>query len=146
MKARNLKKIWMRFFTGLVVLVSIGLFTGCGPGSPSYKNLLVITMDTTRADHLGCYGYPIDITPNLDRLAAKGALFENVYAPMPQTLPSHATIFTGLGPRQHQALENVYTLAPQFQTFAETAQDKGFTTGAFIGALVLERASGMDQG
>ena len=66
-------------------------------GAPSY-NILLITLDTTRADHLGCYGYKPARTPNLDRMAREGVRFAQVYCPAPLTLPSHASIMTGLYP------------------------------------------------
>jgi len=107
---------------------------------------VIITLDTTRADHVGAYGCTLGLTPQLDVLAAQGVVFEQAYAPMCQTLPSHSTLFTGLGPRQHLALENTYKLAPEFRTLAEEATDRGYSTGAFVGALVLDRETGIDQG
>jgi arylsulfatase A-like enzyme len=122
------------------------LLGACGSEPPAGKSILVITMDTTRADHLGSYGSPMDLTPNVDALAARGVLFEQVHAPMPQTLPSHATMFTGLPPRQHLALENTYQLDSRFRTLAELVQERGYATGAFIGALVLDDETGIQQG
>ncbi len=110
------------------------------------RNVLVITLDTTRADHLGTYGYPLDITPELDALAARGVVFENAYAPMPQTLPSHATIMTGLHPRQHGALENSYSVDPRLETLAEVFGAEGYETAAFVSALVISDFTGMEQG
>src|ERR1700724_3428730 len=63
-------------------------------------NLVLITLDTTRADRLGCYDYQGGLTPNLDKLADRGVVFENAYAPCPLTFPSHSTMFTGLTPRE----------------------------------------------
>ena len=87
-----------------VLVVTVGL-TACGPSGPGGRNILVITTDTTRADFVGAYGAQLGVTPRLDALALQGVVFENAYAPMPQTLPSHSTLFTGLDPRQHLALE-----------------------------------------
>ncbi len=120
--------------------------TACGPAGPGGKNILVITMDTTRADFLGAYGSDLGVTPVIDGLAARGVVFEDAYAPMPQTLPSHSTLFTGLDPRQHLTLENTYKLAGEFRTLAEVAAERGYRTGAFIAALVLDEETGMDQG
>lgn len=123
---------------------------GCGEQhferDRNYRNILLITVDTTRADHLGCYGNPLPITPNIDALAERGTIFENAYAPMPQTLPAHATLFTGLNPRQHGALENAYMLPARVDTMAELLQAEGFRTGAFVAALVLSPFTGIGQG
>src|SRR5262245_26362380 len=94
----------------LAALVLAAVATGCG-GKPAGKSIVVITLDTTRSDHLGCYGYPLPTSPNIDALAQQGVLFEQAYAPMPQTLPSHSTLFTGLPPRAHRALENAHNLS-----------------------------------
>jgi len=130
-------------------LVAIAGF-GCGEQrlarDSGPRNMLLITADTTRADHLGCYGNPLPITPNIDALAERGTVFENAYAPMPQTLPAHATLFTGLNPREHGALENAYWLPRHLDTMAELLQAEGFRTGAFIGALVLAAGTGIGQG
>jgi glucan phosphoethanolaminetransferase (alkaline phosphatase superfamily) len=80
----------------LSVILPALVLPSCSDESAGLKNILVITLDTTRSDHIGCYGYPLNITPCIDELAKKGVLFENAYAPMPQTLPSHATLFTSV--------------------------------------------------
>ena len=74
--------------------------------SPPPPSVLLVTLDTTRADRLGCYGYEDASTPNLDRLAAEGVRFDDAVSPTPLTLPSHATIFTGLAPRRHGVRNN----------------------------------------
>ena len=89
---------------GLGVALALSA-AGCGGEAPG-RSVVIITLDTVRADHLGCYGCPLPTSPGVDALAQRGILFENAYAPMPQTLPSHATLFTGLSPRRHGALEN----------------------------------------
>lgn len=120
-----------------------GCAGGDGPDGPS---VLLVTVDTTRADHLGAYGYPFGTTPFLDRLAAEGVVFEAAYAPMPQTLPSHATMMTGLPPRAHGALENARSLGEEHATLAETLAARGWHTAAFIGALVLDASTGITRG
>ena len=127
------------------LMIAVGL-VACGPSSAGGRNILVITVDTTRADFVGAYGATLGVTPRLDALAEQGVVFENAYAPMPQTLPSHATLFTGLEPRQHLALENTYQLGSEFRTLAEVAQERGYNTGAFVGALVLDQETGIQQG
>src|SRR5882672_1447201 len=76
-------------------------------------NVLLITLDTTRADRLGCYGYSVAKTPVLDRLAQQGVLFERAYAPVPLTLPSHASMLTGLYPPEHGLRNNGQAALPQ---------------------------------
>lgn len=103
-------------------------------------------MDTTRSDHLGVYGYPLDITPRIDELAARGVVYQNTYAPMPQTLPSHTSLMTGLQPRQHGTLENTYSVDERLDTMAELLGRHGYTTAAFVSALVLSAETGIQQG
>ncbi len=110
------------------------------------RNVLIITLDTTRSDHIGAYGYPLDITPNIDALAERGVLFENSYAPMPQTLPSHTTLMTGLAPRQHGALANTFTVDDRLETLADMLGGRGFETAAFVSSLALSHGTGILQG
>ncbi|MCB9849987.1 MAG: tetratricopeptide repeat protein [Phycisphaerales bacterium] len=110
-------------------------------------NLLLITLDTTRADRLGCYGNKSIETPNLDGLARAGALFTHAYTPVPVTLPSHSTMMTGLYPSHHGARINALTaLADNHVTLAETLAGKGYQTAAFVSAFVLDRRFGIAQG
>jgi arylsulfatase A-like enzyme len=116
------------------------------PRDDALQSLVVVTLDTTRADFLGCYGNTLGLTPRVDALAARGTLFEHVRAPMPLTLPSHAALFTGLEPRLHGALDNRFVLPEHVTTLAEVLGAAGFATGGFIGALVLSYQSGIAQG
>lgn len=133
--------------TTVLAAILSGCLAGCGPApEPGGLNILIITMDTTRADHLGVYGSPLGLTPQVDALSRRGVLFEQAYAPMPQTLPSHATMFTGLVPRDHGALENTYSLDEGFTTLAEICAERGYATGAFIGSLAVDDLTGIQQG
>jgi arylsulfatase A-like enzyme/Flp pilus assembly protein TadD len=110
-------------------------------------NLLLITLDTTRADRVGCYGYQPALTPTLDQLAGRGVLFENAFTACPLTLPSHSTMFTGLSPREHGIHYNgVGKLDAEIPTLAEMCRSRGYETGAFVGAFVLNRKFGLDRG
>ncbi len=110
-------------------------------------NVLVVTIDTLRADRLGVYGYSRIQTPNLDRLASSGVLFENAVAQAPLTPPSHASIFTGTYPTVHQVRDTGSSvLDSSHLTLAEILQQRGWETAAFIGAAVLGRVFGLDQG
>ena len=110
-------------------------------------NIVLLTLDTLRADHLGCYGNDSVQTPNIDQLAREGVLFENAFAPVSTTLPSHSTILTGLYPHQHGVRDNgVYYLPEEQVTLGEILSDEGYATGAFVSAFVLDRRFGIDQG
>ncbi len=110
-------------------------------------DLLIVTLDTVRADHLGCNGYARAKTPVIDGLAAKGINFREAFASAPITLPSHATLFTGLSPLSHGVRNNgTFRLEETHQTLAESLQSEGYRTGAFIGAYVLDARYGLDQG
>ncbi len=117
-----------------------------GPDA-GFKNLLIVTFDTTRADRIGAYGYPKAQTPNLDRIAQNGVLFERCLTVAPITLPSHISILTGLYPYNHGARNNgTHNVPADITTIAETLSAEGFATGATVSALVLDSRYGLDQG
>ena len=95
------------------------------------RGYIVISLDTLRADHLGCYGYPLPTSPFLDSLAACATLFEEAYAQYPSTLVSHMSMFTGLHPREHGVLFSHAALSAAVETFPEVFQRSGFRTAAF---------------
>ena len=104
-------------------------------------------MDTTRADHLGAWGDAHAHTPNLDALAARGTRFARCDTAAPITLPSHATILTGLFPPRHGVRDNgTFVLAPKVETLAERLAARGYDTAAVVSAVVLARRQGLDQG
>jgi len=110
-------------------------------------NLMVITLDTMRADRIGAYGYPAAETPNIDGLAAKGILFENCYSPVPITFPAHCSLFTGRYPPGHQVRVNgTYLLKAGETTLAEKMKEQGFQTYALVAAFVLMAKFGLNQG
>ena len=110
-------------------------------------NVIVVTLDTTRADSLSCYGYKDIETPTIDALAAQGVRFEKCYAQTPLTLPSHTTLMTGTLPLFHGVRDNGAFVVPQkLVTMAELFKGKGYETGAFIGAWVLDSKWGLNQG
>src|SRR5262245_58641206 len=109
-------------------------------------NVLLITLDTTRADRLGCYGYAPALTPTLDALAAAGVLFERACTPAPLTLPSHASMMTGLYPREHGLITNGRgRLEENIPTLAEDLRDAGYDTAAFVGSVVLHSQFGLQR-
>lgn len=110
-------------------------------------NVLLITLDTTRADHLGCYGHPAIKTPNIDALARQGVRFTQCTSAAPITLPSHASMMTATFPFVHRARHNGRYLADEGNvTLAELLKAAGYSTGAEVGAFVLDAVWGIDQG
>ncbi len=111
------------------------------------RNVVLISIDTCRADHLHCYGYRRKITANIDAVAAEGILFSHAVTHVPITLPSHSTMLTGLTPVTHRVRDNnLYRLDDSFVTLAEILREAGFATGAVIGAFVLDSQFGLAQG
>jgi arylsulfatase A-like enzyme len=120
-----------------------------GPTRPVGRavNVLVVTLDTTRADRLGPYGFTAAKTPRLDALAAEGVVFEDAFTAIPSTFPSHSTLFTGKYPQSHGVHDNaVYFLGAEQETLAELLAAQGYATGAFVSAFVLDAQFGLDQG
>ncbi len=119
--------------TGFLGLVGCG-----GGGDEAPPNVVVVTLDTVRADHLSLYGYTHPTTPSLEALAARADVYEHAVATAPWTVPSHASIFTGLFPFEHGAHTldaergRVAALAEEHQTLAESFQEAGYRTGAFV--------------
>jgi len=115
--------------------------------APSDLNLVVVTLDTLRADRLGCYGFRGVETPHIDGLAREGVLFEQMTATVPLTFPSHASMFTGLLPPHHGVRDNGgFFLEDGKTTLAERLKAAGYATGAFVAAWVLESRWGLAQG
>jgi arylsulfatase A-like enzyme/Flp pilus assembly protein TadD len=122
----------------------IGATSGPTPEGP---NVLLVTIDTLRADRVGAYGAGFGATPHLDGLAAGGVRAEKAIAPTPLTLPSHSTLLTGLYPPHHGVRHNgIFRLAEDATTIAERFRDGGWATGAVVGAVVLAGRYGLDQG
>lgn len=115
------------------------------PAAPS-DNILLITLDTTRADHLGCYGYPQAKTPHLDGLAREGVRFSRVYCPAPLTLPSHCSIMSGLYPVAHGVRNNGHNLPQGIRTLAEIMKGQGYSTSAFVSSFSVDSRFGIGRG
>ncbi len=143
-------------FLRLAVLATAAGVAGCrhaeplidvAPGSARGANVVLITLDTVRADYLGCYGRAPSVTPNLDRLCAQGLRFANAVTPAPLTLPAHATLLTGLTPPHHGMRYNAeFPSAPQNRTLAEDLHEAGYFTAAAVSAFVLDRRFGLARG
>ncbi|PWB74713.1 MAG: hypothetical protein C3F15_07375 [Holophagae bacterium] len=129
----------------LLLAAAGGLLMACA-AAPDL-NVVVITLDTTRADHVGCYGYSGATTPRIDALAAEGTLFESCLTPVPITLPSHTTILTGTYPPHHGVRDNAgFEVPDHVTTLAEVLAARGYLTAAFIGAFPLDSQFRLDQG
>jgi choline-sulfatase len=108
--------------------------------------VILISIDTLRADHLSAYGYAKIKTPNIDSFAQGGTVFTNVDAQVPLTLPSHTSLFTSTYPQENQIEENAERVPAGAVTLASVLKSQGYQTAAFIGSVFLEREMGLDQG
>ena len=115
----------------------------------SLNRVVLVTIDTLRADHLGCYGYPRNTSPHLDRLAEEGLLFRHAFSPSSYTAPTHASLFTSRYPSYHSiGFTNGGGCLDRAgeKTLAELLRTVGFTTAAFVSTIVLRRSVGLDKG
>lgn len=113
---------------------------------PAFRHVVLISLDTTRADRLGPYGFPDAHTPHLDRLAREGLLFRHHYAVAPTTLAAHTSLFTGLHPHRHGTPRNDHAVADTLTLLPERLHTQGFVSGAALGAMPLGSATGFTQG
>lgn len=129
------------------ILGSTLLIAACSSHDDSPPDIVLISIDTIRADHLGCTGHALARTPNIDRLATEGVLYEQCQTPVPITLPAHTTMLTGLLPPRHGVRNNAtYRLGENVPTLAGKLDEVGYKSGAFVGALPLARRFGLDRG
>lgn len=128
----------------LLLAIPLSLLLACGKKPP--YNVVIITIDTLRADHLGCYGYTRPTSIRIDRLAHDGVLFENTVCQSSQTLPSHASIFTGTNPRTNLVISHESLVGAGQTTLAEILKSRGYVTGAFISSHALDSSRGLNQG
>ncbi len=142
---------------GLRRIAVVLLIAGCpacgsrtaqvAPAAAVPRHVVLITIDTLRADRLGCYGARDVETPNMDRLALEGALASEASVQAPLTRPSHVSIFTGLYPAQHGIRDNISrALGPDVPTMAEAFKAAGFETAGFVSSIVLSAQSGLARG
>ena len=136
----------------LLLLICTLMCTGCSAPRPEpaaaahARHLVLITIDTLRADRVGAYGYARARTPRIDALAARGVRFEHAFAAAPITLPSHASLMTGRYPPGHAARHNGIRVDSAVPTLAKTLSAAGFATGAFVSAFPLDRRFGLNAG
>jgi arylsulfatase A-like enzyme/Tfp pilus assembly protein PilF len=134
--------------TAAAVLSTLRSGSPSDPAAPSsaIRTVLLVTVDTLRADRVGAYGWPAARTPAIDALAARGVRFRRAFATAPITLPSHASLLTGLYPPGHGSRHNGMRMRQEPATLATILHDQGWATGAFIGAFPLDRRFGLDRG
>ncbi len=136
----------------LVVIAAAVWFFVAGPGrggrlpDGASFNILLLTLDTTRADHLGCYGLASAKTPALDGLARDGVRFSRAYCPAPLTLPSHASILSGLYPASHGVRNNGRELPSTVKTLAEILKGHDYATAAFVSSFSVDSRFGIGRG
>jgi arylsulfatase A-like enzyme len=140
--------------SGPMLLLAVVIFT-CGAARAGtvvtadrtrWPNVVLVTIDTARADHLSVYGYGRPTTPELERLARDGVVFEAAYTATPTTGPAHATLFTSTYPARHGVLKNGYVLDPVHTTLAEVLGSAGYRTAAVPSSFVLTKRFGLAQG
>ena len=130
-----------------VICLALLVLATSGCGRDRRPNVLLLTLDTTRADRLGCYGYSEPTSPNIDQLAVEGTLFEAAVTTNPITLPAHASIMTGTYPLAHGVRNNSsYRVREEVTTLAEVLSGEGYRTAAVVGAFVLDGQFNLDQG
>src|SRR6266704_5565797 len=130
-----------------VLLTFTLLATAANPPAKRARNVILITLDTVRADHLGCYGNKDIHTPTLDMLGRDGVVFERAISQVPLTWPSHAAILTGMYPFQNGVQDFTgQPLDSRFRSVAQAFKQHGYTTGAVVSAYVLDRSWGLARG
>src|SRR5947208_5051882 len=138
-----------QMLTSIYILHFAFCITGCTGSAPSGKpaqNVVLITIDTLRADHVGAYGWTRARTPTLDALAREGVVFDRAYAAAPITLASHASILTGRYPPGHGSRDNGIRVSATVATLATELRARGFSTAAFVAAFPLDHQFGLDRG
>ncbi|MGA3026260.1 MAG: sulfatase-like hydrolase/transferase [Bryobacteraceae bacterium] len=127
-------------------LASAGGFCAAAPDPRQLPPVILISIDTLRADHVGAYGYRRIATPSIDSFARGGTLFADIACQTPLTLPSHTSLFTSTYPFENGIQENAEVVPPGAVTLAGVLRSRGYQTAAFIGGVFLERQTGLDQG
>lgn len=136
--------------SSIAALISVAIVAGCGPDhhdTGAAKTVVIVSIDTTRRDHLSVYGYPRPTTPSLETLADDSVVFDQAIAVHTNTAPAHATILTGLYPPQHGSINNGVLINDDVTTLGEVLSARGFATAAFVSGKTLKAEfSGLDRG
>jgi arylsulfatase A-like enzyme len=129
-----------------LALLGAGAWIACGPAAPRRPNVVLVTIESLRPDHVGCYGGEHPTTPALDALAAEGVVYERAHAVTSWTLASHASLFTGLYPTAHRAERPLSRLDERHETLAELLSAAGYQCGGVVSGPYLRRPHGLHQG
>lgn len=140
-RARQQNSGRARLAAGFVVLALCGKIYAAGP-----TPVILISIDTLRADHLTAYGYRAVQTPNIDAFADQGTLFAHTDSQIPLTLPSHASLFTSTYPFQNRIEENAERVPAGAVTLGSVLKSHGYKTAAFVASVFMEKEMGLDQG
>ncbi|MFT4979871.1 MAG: arylsulfatase A-like enzyme, partial [Myxococcota bacterium] len=135
-------------------LVIIALLSACWstvpdtlpPGDPDRPDIIFVSIDTLRADHLSSYGHSRETSPFLDRLAAEGVRFSQARSASPWTLPAHTTMLTGQLPSTHRVVDDNLSLADSVPVLPALLQEAGYNTGGFVSTLYVSRKFGFERG
>jgi arylsulfatase A-like enzyme/Flp pilus assembly protein TadD len=147
MKSKTLLRILITGALLLFLVFNTVIWFRRDSGLTAVRNVVLISIDTCRADYFGCYGYPLMTTPNIDAVAKTGVLFENAFSTVPLTLPAHSSMLTGTIPPYHGVHDNFdYQLDKSNITLAEILKKNGFATGAAVSTVVLDSKFDIDQG
>jgi arylsulfatase A-like enzyme len=141
--------IGIKFFWILLLALCLyckGKSRGVSQVQPKGPNILLVSIDTLRPDHLGCYGYHRNTSPNIDKLALEGILFKNHISSTSWTLPAHAALFTSLSDSVHGCFETNKKLPNSLKTIAEVFKEAGYCTAGFFSGPYLHPAFGLSQG
>ena len=143
----NKKHVLLVILVILVAGAGVWLVSQRRSCAPAIRHVVLISLDTCRADHLSCYGHALPTTPHIDALAEQGTVFSRAMTPIPLTLPAHASMLTGMIPPHHGKHENrdLY-FDPAHVTLAALLKARGYHTGAFVGAQILNARFGLDRG
>lgn len=139
------QKTWSRISGLLIIIIAAALFPRCS--NQQGFNVLLITMDTTRADHIAAYDFKGIQTPNIDNIGREGVLFKRAYSHAPMTLPAHTSMLSGTYPYYHSVIDNgEYRVPDELTMLPEALEQNGFATAAFISAAVLKKTFNINQG
>ncbi|HMB78898.1 MAG TPA: sulfatase-like hydrolase/transferase, partial [Vicinamibacterales bacterium] len=146
--SRSLRFVVILLFAALgTALAAVGGWRYARASAPVSGPIIVISIDTLRADHLPAYGYTKVKTPAVDALAADGVVFERAYSHAPQTLPAHVSILSGQLPFETGVRDNVgFTVKNGVRLLPQMLRERGFTTGGIVSAYVLRKETGISQG
>ena len=144
----------IKIFTGLVILAIILCAVYCKfkpankPFKPSHgrKNVVLITLDGLRVDHLSCYGYGRETSPNIDLLAKKGIRFDQIITTGCSTKVALTSLFTSLDYKDHKTISHTGSLSKNFMTLADVFQNNGYATAGFVGSIIIQRKYNYNQG